>query len=118
MAISCWDNTDKKSYTYQNLDGIDIDKMAGIKDSYGTIDQDKALALGCKRLDGDAWLSQDVDILIPASENQINWIILHRLVLKLRSYVRQLMSPTTPETDHLLKKRNLSNSGFLYVQVE
>ncbi len=108
VAISCWDNTDKKSYTYQNLDGIDIDKMAGIKDSYGTIDQDKALALGCKRLDGDAWLSQDVDILIPAAlENQINPDNFAQISPQVKVLCEAANGPTTPETDPLIKERGI-----------
>ena len=108
VAISCWDNTDKKSYTYQNLDGIDIDKMAGIKDSYGTIDQDKALALGCKRLDGDAWLSQDVDILIPAAlENQINPDNFSKISSQVKVLCEAANGPTTPETDPLIKERGI-----------
>ncbi len=108
VAISCWDNTDKKSYTYQNLDGIDIDKMAGIKDSYGTIDQDKALALGCKQLDGDAWLSQDVDILIPAAlENQINPDNFSKISSQVKVLCEAANGPTTPETDPLIKERGI-----------
>ena len=108
VAISCWDNTDKKSYTYQNLDGIDIDKMAGIKDSYGTIDQDKALALGCKQLDGDAWLSQDVDVLIPAAlENQINPDNFSKISSQVKVLCEAANGPTTPETDPLIKERGI-----------
>ena len=108
VAISCWDNTDKKSYTYQNLDGIDVDKMAGIKDSYGTIEQDKALALGCKQLDGDAWLSQDVDILIPAAlENQINPDNFSQISPQVKVLCEAANGPTTPEADPLIKERGI-----------
>ena len=72
IAISCWDNNDKKPYTYRKADGLDIGKMASIKDSYGTIDKQKAISMGCELLDGDQWIAQDVDILLPcALENQI-----------------------------------------------
>lgn len=108
VAISCWDNTDKKSYTYQNLDGIDIEKMAGIKDSYGTIDKDKALALGCKQLDGNVWLSQDVDILIPAAlENQINPDNFSQISSQVKVLCEAANGPTTPETDPLIKERGI-----------
>ncbi len=44
-----------------------------ITDRFGGIDKTKALDLGYEVLPGDAWLKQDVDILIPAAlENQIN----------------------------------------------
>ena len=33
VAISAWDNNDKKAYTFQKLDGIDIEKWQLSKDS-------------------------------------------------------------------------------------
>ena len=67
VAISCWDNDDKKAYTYQNKLGIDVDKLASIKDRFGTINKKKALDMGLELLDGDEWISQDVDILLPCA---------------------------------------------------
>ncbi len=108
VAISCWDNIDKKSYTYQNLDGIDIDKMATIKDSYGTIDQEKAIALGCKKLDGDAWLEQDVDILIPAAlENQITLDNFSKVSPQVKVICEAANGPTSPDVDPLIKERGI-----------
>ncbi len=108
VAISCWDNKDKKSYTYQNLDGIDVDKMVQIKDEYGTIDQVKAVALGCKQLDGDAWLSQDVDILIPAAlENQINADNFDKISSQVKVLCEAANGPTAPEVDPLIKERGI-----------
>ncbi|NMB43106.1 MAG: Glu/Leu/Phe/Val dehydrogenase [Clostridiales bacterium] len=108
VAISCWDNIDKKSYTYQNLDGIDIDKMATIKDSYGTIDQEKAIALGCKKLDGDAWLEQDVDILIPAAlENQITLDNFSKVSPQVKVLCEAANGPTSPDVDPLIKERGI-----------
>ncbi len=108
VAISCWDNTDKKSYTYQNLDGIDIEKMATIKDSYGTIDQEKATALGCTKLDGDAWLAQDVDILIPAAlENQINASNFDKVSPQVKVLCEAANGPTSPDADPLIIERGI-----------
>ncbi len=108
IAISCWDNTDKKSYTYQNLEGLDIEKLATIKDSYGTIDQDKAIALGCTKLDGDAWLAQDVDILIPAAlENQINADNFDNVSSQVKILCEAANGPTSPDVDPLIKERGI-----------
>ncbi len=108
VAISCWDNKDKKSYTYQKLDGIDIDKIATIKDEYGTIDQDKAIALGCKQLDGDAWLSQEVDIIIPAAlENQINIDNVNDISSQVKVLCEAANGPTTPEADPVIKEKGI-----------
>ena len=44
-----------------------------IIDEYGTIDQKKAAQAGYVVEDGDAWITKDVDVLIPAAlEGQIN----------------------------------------------
>ena len=49
-----------KAYTYRNPEGINIEQMAQIKDSFGTIDKQKAIDFGCELLEGEAWISQDV----------------------------------------------------------
>lgn len=108
VAISCWDNNDKKAYTFRNLNGIDVEKMASIKDSYGTIDKEKAVALGCELLDGGAWIEQEVDIILPcALENQIT----PETVAKLNSSVKVICEgangPTTPDADEIIKAKNI-----------
>ena len=108
VAISSWDNTDKKAYTFRKLDGMDIEKMAQIKDSFGTIDKEKAKELGCEILDGGEWISQDVDILLPcALENQI----IPETVAKISSQVKVICEgangPTTPDADALIKEKNI-----------
>ena len=39
IAISCWDNKAKRAWTFRNLNGLDIEQMAQIKDSFGSIDR-------------------------------------------------------------------------------
>ena len=71
-CVSCWDQEDHTSYAYKKDDGIDLKELLSITDSFGGIDKDKAKKIGFERLPGDAWIEQDVDILIPAAlENQI-----------------------------------------------
>ena len=97
IAISCWDDIDKKPYTYRKADGLDIEQMAGIKDKYGTIDKEKALSLGCELLDGDAWISQDVDILLPcALENQITPEKPQGSAVRSRLYAKAPTAPPLP----------------------
>ena len=67
IAVSCWDNKDKKAYTYSKADGLDIERLAAIKDPFGTIDKEKALDLGCELLPGEDWIAQDVDIILPCA---------------------------------------------------
>src|SRR5690554_1173563 len=71
-VVSCWDNNDKKAYSFYKRDGLNIEQLINITDSFGTINKEKAQELGIEILPGDAWIEQDVDILIPAAlENQI-----------------------------------------------
>ena len=118
-AISCWHNEDKKAYTFFKNDGLDIEKMASIKDSFGSIDIEKAKALGCEILPGDAWLSQDVDILMPAAlENQITPAVFPSISKQVKILCEAANGPTTPDCDKLIRERGivllpdfLSNAG-------
>jgi glutamate dehydrogenase len=108
IAISTWDNNDKKAYTFRKLDGLDIDKMAAIKDPYGTIDKEKAMELGCELLPGDEWIAQDVDILLPcALENQITPATFARVSKQVKVICEGANGPTTPDCDELIKERNI-----------
>lgn len=107
-AISCWDNNDKKPYTYYKADGLDIEQMVSIKDSYGTIDKQKAISLGCELLDGDQWIAQDVDILLPcALENQITPETFKNISKQVKVICEGANGPTTPDCDELIKERGI-----------
>jgi glutamate dehydrogenase (NAD(P)+) len=108
VAISCWDNNDKKAYTYRNLNGLDIEKMAAIKDSFGTIDKVKAQKMGAELLDGDDWIAQDVDILLPcALENQLTPATFTKISDKVKVICEGANGPTTPDCDELIKAKNI-----------
>lgn len=108
IAISCWDNSDKKSYTFRNLNGLDIVKMASIKDSYGTIDKVKAVELGCEVLPGEEWIAQDVDILLPcALENQLTPETFTKVSKQVKVICEGANGPTTPDCDEMIKARNI-----------
>lgn len=108
IAISCWDNHDKKAYTYRKMSGLDIDKLAAIKDSFGTIDKQKAQKLGCELLDGDEWIAQDVDILLPcALENQLTPVSFPKISKKVKVICEGANGPTTPDCDELIKAANI-----------
>jgi glutamate dehydrogenase (NAD(P)+) len=71
-CVACWDQEDETSYAYRKKDGIDLDELLAIADRFGGIDKRRAEELGYEVMPGDAWIEQDVDILIPAAlENQI-----------------------------------------------
>jgi glutamate dehydrogenase (NAD(P)+) len=107
IAISCWDNQDKKAY-YRNVNGLDIDKIASIKDSFGTIDKVKAREIGLELLDGDAWIAQDVDILLPcALENQLTPATFAAISNQVKVICEGANGPTTPDCDELIKAKNI-----------
>lgn len=108
IAISCWDNQDKKAYTYRKLDGIDIEQLASIKDKFGTIDKQKATEFGLELLDGGEWIAQDVDILLPcALENQITPETMSKVSDKVKVICEGANGPTTPDSDEIIKAKNI-----------
>jgi glutamate dehydrogenase (NAD(P)+) len=71
-CVSCWDQEDGTSYAYRNADGIDLKHLRRITDRLGGVDKRKAAELGFEELPGDAWIEQDVEVLVPAAlENQV-----------------------------------------------
>mgnify|MGYP000921130990 CR=1 FL=1 len=108
VAISCWDNNDKKAYTFKKSDGLDINELANITDTFGTVDKNKAREMGCEILDGGAWLEQDVDILIPAAlENQITAKNVQNISNQVKVIVEGANGPTTPDADKIINERNI-----------
>lgn len=108
IAVSSWDNIDGKAYTFRKAEGLDIDAMAKIKDSYGTIDKAKAMELGCEVLPGEDWIAQDVDILLPcALENQITPATFSKVSDQVKVICEGANGPTTPDCDELIKNKNI-----------
>ncbi len=108
VCASSWDQEDQISYTFLKLSGVDADELLSITDRFGGIDKVKAKTLGYEVLPGDAWIEQDVDILIPAAlENQIT----AETVLKIKPRVKVIAEgangPTTPEADRVIQERGI-----------
>jgi len=108
ICISCYDMADKTAYTYRKKSGCDVDELVDIKDSFGSIDKAKAKDLGYEILPGDAWLSEEVDILIPAAlENQITPETFPQISAKVRVICEAANGPTTPDGDALIQERGI-----------
>lgn len=108
ICVSCWNQADAAAYTFRKKDGCDIAELKGIKDTFGSIDKRKAEALGYEVLPGDAWLSEDVDILIPAAlENQITPAVFPQISQKVRVICEAANGPTTPDCDGLIAERGI-----------
>lgn len=108
ITISCWDFTDKIAYTYRKKDGIDYEALKSITDSFGTIDKNKAQDLGYEVLPGEAWLEQEVDILIPAAlENQITQDNVEKISPQVKVIVERANGPTATEADRVIQERGI-----------
>jgi len=96
------------AHTYKKADGCDIDELVSIKDSFGRIDAEKARALGYEVLPSDAWLCQDVDILMPSAiENQITPEVFPQISSRVKVICEGANGPTTPDCDPLIKERGI-----------
>jgi glutamate dehydrogenase (NAD(P)+) len=108
LCVSCWDQADKTSYTFRRKSGVDVDELLSITDNFGGIDRNKARDLGYEQLPGDAWLEQEVDILLPcALENQINKDNVDKIHQRVKFIAEGANGPTTPEADEVIKSRNI-----------
>ncbi len=108
VAVSCWDQNDQASYTYRRKSGVNLEELLAITDRFGGIDKAKAEALGYERLPGDAWIEQEVDILLPcALENQVNAETVKKIRPTVKIIAEGANGPTTPEADAVIKGRGI-----------
>ncbi|WP_322793011.1 Glu/Leu/Phe/Val dehydrogenase [Bellilinea sp.] len=108
VCVSYWDREDRTSYTVSKADGIDPRFLMSITDQYGTIDKTKAREAGYTIESGDAWISKDVDVLIPAAlEGQINAESVHKISPRVKLIAEGANGPTTPEADEVIKQRGI-----------
>jgi glutamate dehydrogenase (NAD(P)+) len=108
VAVSCWDQEDQCSYTYRKLEGIKLQELESITDRFGGINKTKARGLGYEVLPGEAWIEQDVEILIPAAiENQITGDNVDRISSRVKIIAEGANGPTTPEADVRIRERNI-----------
>jgi len=108
ICVSCWDQGDQVSYTYRKKAGVNLDELLTITDRFGGIDKVKAEALEYEQLAGEAWIEQDVDILIPAAlENQVNAETVKKIKPRVKVIVEGANGPTTPDADAVIKQRGI-----------
>ncbi len=107
-CVSYWDREDNAAYTVSKKDGIDPRFLQSITNQYGAIDKDKARAAGYEIEPGDAWISKDVDVLIPSAlEGQINAESVQHISDRVKILAEGANGPTTPEADEVLKARGI-----------
>ncbi|KAA0253338.1 MAG: Glu/Leu/Phe/Val dehydrogenase [Acidobacteria bacterium] len=108
VCVSSWDQADQTSYAFRKASGVDVDELLGITDRFGGIDREKAGKLGYEVLPGDAWIEQDVDILLPcALENQITGENVRKIKDRVKVIGEGANGPTTPEADKVIQERGI-----------
>ena len=108
VCVSSWDNEDQTSYSFKKDSGIDLEELREVTDSFGGIIKQKAKDLGYEVLPGDAWLEQDVEILIPAAiENQINIQNVDKISNSVKIIAEGANGPTTPDASAIIEERNI-----------
>jgi len=108
-AVSAWDTADNRAYTYHKPGGIDCEELIAIVDRFGSIDAARAQDLGYRQLPADAWLAQEVEILIPAAlEQQLTAEVLPRVHPAVRLVAEGANGPTTAEAEAALATRGVT----------
>ena len=108
VAASYWDQADQKSYTFRKDKGLDLQELLPITDKFGSIDKAKATKLGYEIRPGDAWIEEDVDVLMPSAlENQINMDTVNRISKRVKIIAEGANGPTTIEADQEIHKRGI-----------
>lgn len=107
-CVSSWDREDKTSYTFSKEDGVDPKFLQSITDIYGSINKDQARRAGYEILAGEDWLTQDVEILIPAAlEAQITAQNVSVISDRVKIIAEGANGPTTPEADRVISSNNV-----------
>ncbi|HQK89462.1 MAG TPA: glutamate dehydrogenase, partial [Acidobacteriota bacterium] len=108
VCVSCWDQNDNRAYAFRKRDGFRLEELQDITDRFGGIDKSRAGELGYEVLPGDAWLEQDVDVLVPAAlEHQITKENVQRVSKQVKVIAEGANGPTTPEADAVIRERGI-----------
>ncbi|EFL36257.1 glutamate dehydrogenase [Streptomyces viridochromogenes DSM 40736] len=92
--------------TIANPAGLDVEALLAARDAYGTVDR-SALRSGDRELPGEAWLSADTDVLVPAA---VSYAIDagNQDRITARWVVEAANMPVRPEAELLLAARGVT----------
>lgn len=108
ICVSSWDHQEQCSYSFRKMSGVNLEELWKITDKFGGIDKTKAKELGYEIMDGEAWIEQDVDILIPAAlENQVRGDNAVKISKKVKIIAEGANGPTTPEADKIIQEKGI-----------
>ncbi len=109
VCVSCWDQSDQTSYTYREdeRDRASTSSWPSPTASAAST-RPRPRPSATSVLPGDAWIEQDVDILLPcALENQVNAETVKKIQPRVKIIAEGANGPTTPEADAVLKERGI-----------
>ena len=107
-CVSCWDRHEKKSFTYSHKDYVNPRFLMSIVDEYGTINRDAAAKAGYIIEDGDAWITKEADVLIPAAiEGHVNADTVKKISSRVKLVAEGANGPCTPEADEFFKANKI-----------
>jgi glutamate dehydrogenase len=108
VCVSYWDREDRVPYTVSKEDGIDPHFLMSITDQYGSIDKVRAKEAGYLIEDAEAWISKEVDVLIPSAlEGQINAESVKKIHPRVKVIAEGANGPTTPEADKVIEEKGI-----------
>ncbi|GAK59258.1 glutamate dehydrogenase (NAD/NADP) [Candidatus Vecturithrix granuli] len=108
ICVACWNQEEMLPLTFRKPGGVDLKELLGITDRFGSINPRQAAEQGYEVLPGEAWLQQEVDILIPAAmENQITADNVRELSPCVKVIAEGANGPVTPEADNVIKDRGI-----------
>jgi glutamate dehydrogenase (NAD(P)+) len=108
VCVSSWNQADQTAYAFRRKAGIDLDELLNLTNPFGEINKAQAIALGYECLPGEAWIEQDVDILVPAAlENQITALNVERIGRRVKIIAEGADGPTNPDAEELLAQRDI-----------
>jgi glutamate dehydrogenase (NAD(P)+) len=108
VCVSSWDQERNESVAFRKAEGVDLAELRGITDPFGGIDRKRAQSLGYEVLPGEAWIEQDVDILVPAAmENEIHDDNAALVSDRVKIVAEGANGPTTVEADRALRERGI-----------
>ncbi|MGW5497969.1 Glu/Leu/Phe/Val dehydrogenase dimerization domain-containing protein [Streptomyces olivaceoviridis] len=92
--------------TIANPAGLDVEALLAARDGYGTVDRG-ALRPGDRELPGDAWLSAEAEVLVPAA---VSYAVdrANQEGVRARWIVEAANMPVVPEAEALLTARGVT----------
>ena len=107
-CVSSWVQDEQDSYAICKPEGINLEELRSVTDSFGGINISKAVKMGYKMIPGEDWLKQEVDILIPAAiENQITGDNVNDIHKKVKVIAEAANGPTSPEAAKVLDEKGI-----------